>query len=156
MLKIKMIVVDRTRSPFIKGGESNYLGRLRKYVKVDWMEVKPVIASKGKSDEFIRSGESERILKRIKPQDYVISLDRRGVLKTSKELAAHFETFYLNGTPLALIIGGPFGLAEKVLERSDELLSLSPLTFTHEMTRLILLEQLYRAFTIIHGEKYHK
>jgi 23S rRNA (pseudouridine1915-N3)-methyltransferase len=156
MLKIKMIVVDRTRSPFMKEGESSYLKRLRKYVKVDWMEVKPVIASRGKSDEFVRSGESERILKRIKPQDYVISLDRRGALQASEELAAHFEAFYLSGKPLALIIGGPFGLADKVLKRSDKILSLSRLTFTHEMTRLILLEQLYRVFTIIHGEKYHK
>ena len=156
MLRIRFIVVDRTRSPFLKQGEDFYLKRLRRYARTEWVEVKPVPIKKGRSDEEILAKEGGSIAKRLLPQDYVTALDRRGKGHDSLALADRIDRLTLVRDRQTYIIGGPLGLSKDMLKRADEVLSLSPLTFTHEMTRLILLEQLYRACTIIMGEKYHK
>ena len=156
MLRIKIIVVDRTRSPFLSEGESFYLKRLRRYANAEWLEVKAVPIKKGKADEEIRAAEGRSILKKLGPQDYLLSLDRTGKPYDSEGLAAHIEKLAGAHASLTFLIGGPLGLSEQILKSSHEILSLSRMTLTHEMSRLILLEQLYRVFTILHGEKYHK
>jgi 23S rRNA (pseudouridine1915-N3)-methyltransferase len=157
VLKLKIIVVDRTRSPFLKAGESFYLERLRKYVQVEWVEVKPSKIRKGRPEEEILSTEGQAIAPKVAPRDYLVPLDRSGHQFDSEELAAWLDTLSTSkGGWVSFIIGGPLGLSRELLDRADKILSLSRLTLTHEMSRLLLLEQLYRAFTILRGEKYHK
>lgn len=156
MLKIKFILVDRTRSAFLKQGESFYLDRLRRYAHTEWVEVKPVRIRKGTSPEDILTSEGDSIFKRFLPRDYIVALDRSGKPYDSEGLAARIEKLPLTHDRITFVIGGPLGLSKRILEGAHEIFSLSQLTFTHEMSRLILLEQLYRALTIIHGEKYHK
>ena len=156
MLRIKIIVVDRTRSSFLQQGESFYLDRLSRYARAEWVEVRPTKIKKGTPTEKILAMEGDAIAKRLRPKDYMIALDRLGKTYESEDLAKHIEKLAFRGIMPAFIIGGPLGLSEKILDRADEIFSLSQLTLTHEMSRLILLEQLYRAFTIINNEKYHK
>lgn len=157
MLKIKIIVVDRTRSPFLREGESFYLRRLRKYVQVDWEEVKPVRMAKGRRDEEILDGEAGFLSRKIMPKDYVVALDRAGEALDSEELARWLEHLSHRAPGgVSFIIGGPLGLSERLVKGAQKVLSLSRLTLTHEMSRLLLLEQLYRAMTILRGEKYHR
>jgi 23S rRNA (pseudouridine1915-N3)-methyltransferase len=157
MPKIKIIVVDHTRSPFLKEGEAFYLNRLRKYIQVDWVEVKPVKISQGVSEQKILAVEGERVMQRLGQRDYLVCLDRSGAEYDSDRLAAWLDSLLNKGEQwISFIIGGPLGLSKDILHQSREALSLSQFTLTHEMSRLILLEQLYRAFTILRGQKYHK
>ena len=156
MLKIKVVVVDRTRSPFIKEGEAFYLRRLRRYSTPQWLEVKPERIRKSVPVENILDKEGESITKLLLPRDYVIALDKSGNAYDSEELAARIEKLSITHNRLSFIIGGPLGLSAKILNKAQEVFSLSKLTLTHEMSRLLLLEQLYRAFTILNNEKYHK
>ncbi len=157
MLKIRVIVVDRTRAPFLKAGEAFYLERLQKYAQVEWVEVKPTKIKKGRSSEEIVSAEGEKISQRLAMRDYLVTLDRSGHEHDSVGLAAWLNKLSTGvWDRVSFIIGGPLGLSREILERSQKVLSLSKLTLTHEMSRLLLLEQLYRAFTILRGEKYHK
>ena len=157
MLKIRIIVVDRTRSAFLKEGESFYLERLRRYVQVEWGEVKPAMITKAMPTEEILAREGERIFQRLAEHEYLVSLDRSGKQYDSEELAAWLDSLNMKGEAQAtFIIGGALGLSRELLQRSSTVLSLSKFTLTHEMSRLVLLEQLYRGFTILRGEKYHK
>lgn len=157
MPKIRLIVVDRTRSPFLKEGESFYIERLQKYARVEWVEIKPTKIKKGLSTEEILATEGQKIARRLGPRDYLVSLDRSGDQHDSAGLAAWLNKLATGAWDrITFIIGGPLGLSGEILERSRKILSLSRLTLTHEMSRLLLLEQLYRAFTILRGEKYHK
>ena len=157
MLKIRFIVVDRTRASFLKEGESFYLERLRKYARVEWIEVKPVKIEKGRPTEDVLTLEELGIAKRLKPHDYLVSLDRTGHQYDSQDLSAWLNKLSTDTRGwVCFTIGGPLGLSKKLLTRSHKVLSLSRLTLTHEMSRLFLLEQLYRAFTILQGQKYHK
>lgn len=157
MLKIKFIVVDKTRAPFLQQGESFYLDRLRRYTQTEWIEVKPVRITKGIQDEDVRRSEGRAILQKRGAGDYLIALDRSGRHCDSEDLAEWLKKLSINvRKSVCFAIGGPIGLSKEVLEKADFVLSLSKLTLTHEMSRIILLEQIYRALTIIHGAKYHK
>ncbi|SPD74736.1 Ribosomal RNA large subunit methyltransferase H [uncultured Desulfobacterium sp.] len=156
MLNIRFIVVDRTRSPFLAQGESFYLDRLKRYVTTEWIETKPAGIKKGRPVHTILAEEGDAISKRLLTRDFVIALDRAGKEYGSEGLAARIEQLSTLHSHIVFIIGGPLGLSGKILENAHETLSLSKLTLTHEMSRLLLLEQLYRAFTIINNEKYHK
>ena len=157
MLKIRIIVVDRTRSGFLREGESFYLRRLRRYIRAEWEQVKPARIVKGKRDEEILNVEGELISRRISPKDYVVALDRAGEALDSEELARWLELLSRRASGgVSFLIGGPLGLSKSLLDRAQRVLSLSRLTLTHEMSRLLLLEQLYRAMTILKGKKYHK
>jgi 23S rRNA (pseudouridine1915-N3)-methyltransferase len=157
LLKLKTIVVDRTRSSFLKEGESFYLKRLRRYVRMEWIEVKPARIKKGRSDNEILATESRSIDQKLAPRDYLVPLHSTGHPFNSEELAEWLDGLSARtGGYVTFLIGGPLGLSQDLLNRGQEILSLSHLTLTHEMARLVLLEQLYRAFTILRGEKYHK
>lgn len=157
MLKLKIIVVDRTKSPFLREGEIFYLERLRRYARVKWVEVRPAKIKKGRREEEILNKEGQAIARKLAPKDYLVPLDRSGRQFHSEGLAAWLDKRSLaTGGSLTFIIGGPLGLSKELLDRGHKILSLSKLTLTHEMSRLLLLEQLYRAFTILRGEKYHK
>ncbi|MFC1890825.1 23S rRNA (pseudouridine(1915)-N(3))-methyltransferase RlmH [Thermodesulfobacteriota bacterium] len=157
MLKIRFIVVDRTRSPFLRKGESFYLERLKKYAKIEWIEVKPAEIKKGRSEQDVLIAEGQNISRRLSRQDYLISMDRKGHQYDSEGLADYLKGLAtsVNGWT-CFVIGGPLGLSGEILDRSDKKLSLSRMTLTHEMCRIFLVEQVYRAFTIMAGTKYHK
>jgi 23S rRNA (pseudouridine1915-N3)-methyltransferase len=157
MLRIKLIVVDRTKQPFLKEGESFYIRRVRRYAALEWIEVRPAKITKGRPDEEILAEEARNIAKRIAKNDYTVALDRSGRSLTSEDLAFWLECLQGKGVEcVTFLIGGPLGLSKGALADSREILSLSAFTLTHEMSRLVLLEQIYRAFTILRGEKYHK
>lgn len=157
MLKIKVIVVDRTRQPFLREGESFYFKRIRRYAVLEWIEVRPAKVNKCRPDEEILAEEGQNLIKRLSPRDHTVALDRSGRSTTSEGLALWLKELSERGADcVSFLIGGPLGLSDEVLARSREVLSLSGLTLTHEMSRLLLLEQIYRAFTILKGEKYHK
>lgn len=157
MLKIKIIVVDRTRSPFLREGESFYFERLRRYTQVEWVVTKPAKMKKGKTTKEILNEEGQIIEKKLAQGDYLVALDRSGRQYDSEGLAKWLNELATGVRKrVCFIIGGPLGLSKGILEQCNRTLSLSKLTLTHEMSRLILLEQLYRACTILRGEKYHK
>ena len=156
MIKIRIIVVDRTRSSFIREGEIFYLKRLRRYANVEWIEVKPAPMTKGRPPQELLNIEAQTIARKLLPQETLVVLDRSGQPCSSKGLATRIENWAFPHARLAFVIGSPMGVSKEILNNAHSVLSLSKLTLTHEMSRLILLEQLYRAFTIIKGEKYHK
>jgi 23S rRNA (pseudouridine1915-N3)-methyltransferase len=157
MLKIRFIVVDRTRASFLKEGEGIYLERLRRYTQIEWIEVKSAVIRKGRTEKDIRKIEGREIAKRLKPGDYVIALDPSGRQYNSEKFAGWLEKLSINVRGwVSFIIGGPIGLSSEISDRANSVLSLSKLTLTHEMCRIFLLEQVYRAFTIMEGGKYHK
>jgi 23S rRNA (pseudouridine1915-N3)-methyltransferase len=157
LLKLRVIVVDRTRSPFLKSGESFYLDRLSKYARVEWIEVKPAMIKKGRDPKEVLDVEAQAITKRLTPGDFVVALDRTGQQYDSVGLADWLAKLSVNQSGwVNFVIGGPLGLSKDLLKKAQKVLALSRLTLTHEMCRLLLLEQIYRAFTIIKGERYHK
>ncbi len=157
MLKIRFIVVDRTRSPFLKKGESLYLERIKRYCPIDWVEIRPERIRKDRPERDILRKEGDAILRRLKTGDYIIALDRSGRQCGSREFAGWLQRLSqrVRGW-VCFIIGGPIGLSEEVIAGANRIFSLSRLTLTHEMSRLFLVEQVYRAFTIMEGQSYHK
>jgi 23S rRNA (pseudouridine1915-N3)-methyltransferase len=157
MIRLNFIMVDRTRASYIKEGEDEYLKRLKRFVNYKWTEVRPVKIIKGISDDEVIHKEGEHILEKILPGDYLIALDKDGKQYSSEGFASLIKKLAdENRGQVCFIIGGPLGLSEDVKKRASQIISLSEMTLTHEMVRLILTEQIYRAFTIIEGHKYHK
>jgi 23S rRNA (pseudouridine1915-N3)-methyltransferase len=159
-MQIRVVAVGKIKENFLREGIAEYEKRLRPYAKVQVIELaeerRPVSASPA-SEASALEKEGERILGAIPDDFFVIALDRKGPGRSSEELAASFREWELSGqNQLAFIIGGDLGLSPAVLARSSQQLSLSRMTFTHPMARLLLLEQVYRAFRIIRGEPYHK
>jgi len=159
-MHINIIAVGKIKERFLQDGIAEYGKRLRPYAKVHIVELadekRP--ASAGASIEAAAIGkEGERICAAIPGGSFVIALDVRGISWSSEDLADALREWELAGkSQVAFVIGGDLGLSPAVLSRSDLHLSLSPMTFTHPMARLILLEQVYRAFRINGGEPYHK
>jgi 23S rRNA (pseudouridine1915-N3)-methyltransferase len=150
-------MVDRTRASYIKEGEEEYLKRLKKFVNYKWTEVKPVKITRGISDEEVIRKEGEHIFEKLEHGDYLIALDKGGRQYSSEGFASLIKKLSdENRGQVCFTIGGPLGLSEDVKKRANQTISLSEMTLTHEMVRLILTEQIYRALTIIEGHKYHK
>jgi 23S rRNA (pseudouridine1915-N3)-methyltransferase len=156
-MKIKIIVVGKTKEKFLQLGELEFQRRLACYCQLESVVVKEEKILSSKGEQTIKLKEAERILSQISKGALVVTLDRQGDQITSAELAAFLQQQMNQGCgEMTFIIGGALGLGESILKSADRVLSLSKMTFTHEMSRLILLEQLYRAFTILKGTKYHK
>lgn len=159
-MKITLITVGKIKEKYLKDAISEYTKRLSKYCKLDIIEVSdektPDNASKTVEDQ-IRAKEGERILKNIKDDAYVFTLEIAGKQLTSEELSDKIDTLGIQGTShIIFIIGGSIGLGSEVLKRSNYALSFSKMTFPHQLMRVILLEQIYRSYRIINGEPYHK
>jgi len=159
-MKITIITVGKIKEKYLKDAISEYTKRLGKYCKLEIFEVAdektPDHASENVENQ-IRSKEGERILKLIKDDVYVITLEIQGRQLTSEELADKIDTLGVQGiSHIAFIIGGSIGLGQDVMKRSDYALSFSKMTFPHQLMRVILLEQIYRSYRIICGEPYHK
>lgn len=158
-MHIEIISVGAIRERYLREGAADYLRRLRRYIPVTITAVPEAHLPPGAGEAEVqaaRAREGEEVLRRLGKGVYAVALDERGVLLDSAGLASWMAKLASEGTGrVAFVIGGPRGLSEAVLERADFRLSLSRLTFTHEMSCLILLEQLYRAFKIERREPYH-
>ena len=156
-MHIQILSVGKTKSPYVSDGEKDYFSRLKHYCQVESIVVSEEKIRKGTQPRIILQKEGERLLGKISDNSFVVVLDKMGDMCSSEKLSEKFQNWQNQGIKkLIFVIGGPLGLDKKVVARADFVLSLSKMTFTHEMTRLILLEQIYRSFTILKGEKYHK
>jgi 23S rRNA (pseudouridine1915-N3)-methyltransferase len=157
---ISIVTVGKLKEKYLKQGIDEYLKRLGSYAKIEVIEVADEKAPEELSETEmvqVKQKEGERILAKINPDTYVIALAINGKLKSSEELADTIDKLATYGkSKIAFVIGGSLGLSEEVLKRSDEQLSFSKMTFPHQLMRLILVEQVYRAFRINRGEPYHK
>lgn len=159
-MQIHIIAVGRVKESYLSEGIAEYKKRLRPYAKIRIVEIaderRPAHISPAQAAQLLHK-EGACILESIPPEGCTIALDVSGNQMSSEGLAGLLHEKEIGGTShLSFIIGGDLGLSGDVLERCDERLSLSPMTFTHQMVRLILLEQIYRAFRIMRGEPYHK
>jgi len=153
---IKVLSIGKTNVSFVKDGLLEYLNRLKHYAKVDWEELQDIKKIDRNNRTLLMSKEGELFLKHIQPNDTVVLLDDKGKQFDSVQLAKWLEKKQLgSGGNLVFLIGGAYGFSDQIKQRSNEKLSLSALTFNHQMVRLIFLEQLYRAHTILRGEPYH-
>lgn len=153
MLHLTILAVGKVKEEYLRQGIAEYQKRLRAYTKLEIKEVadEPLGKDLGRAKEI----EGEAILKAIKDQTYLVAMDMTGREVSSENLAVWFGAREMEGKEVCLVIGGASGLPEKVLTRAGEKISFSRLTFPHQLFRLILLEQIYRAFKILRGEPYH-
>ena len=155
-MRISLLTVGKTDVKWVREGLETYVSRLSHYVPFSLEEIPELRNASALSREQIRDKEGELILKRLKDTDEVILLDEHGREFRSVEWAAFLgEKLSRSSRDLVFVIGGAYGFSEKVYERAASRLSLSKMTFSHQMVRTIFAEQLYRAFTIIKGEPYH-
>ena len=158
-MKITLITVGKIKEKYLKDAIAEYSKRLSRYCKLEIIEVadeKTPDQASETVEENIRNKEGERILKHIRDDMYVITLEIGGKMLSSEELAQKIETLGIQGeSSIAFVIGGSIGLGKEVLKRSDYALSFSKMTFPHQLIRIFLLEQLFRAFKILSNEKYH-
>jgi len=155
MLTVTILMVGKTRESFIREGLSFYEKRLQPFLHLTVKNVREEKEAGGLSVETIRVREGERLRAQIPPRAFVIALTPQGREFTSEEFAAWLTRRELESRPLAFLIGGHLGLDPGTLAAASERLALSRLTLTHELSRLVLLEQLYRAMTIKTGHPYH-
>lgn len=159
-MKITVITVGKIKEKYLKDAIAEYSKRLSKYCKLEIVEVADEKTPDNASEtvwNVIRDKEADRILKYIKDDAYIITLEIGGRMLSSEELAEKIEKLGIQGTShIIFIIGGSIGLGRSVLEKSDFALSFSKMTFPHQLMRVILLEQVYRSYRIINGEPYHK
>jgi 23S rRNA (pseudouridine1915-N3)-methyltransferase len=157
---IHIISVGKLKERYLTQGIAEYAKRLSSYAKMDITEVPDEKAPEHLSEqeaERIKQKEGERILAKIPDDAYVIALAIEGKMKSSEQFAESLDKLATYGkSKIAFVIGGSLGLSKQVMERADEVLSFSRMTFPHQLMRLILLEQIYRAFRINRGEPYHK
>lgn len=159
-MKITLITVGKIKEKYLRDAIAEYSKRLSRYCRLELLEVadeKTPDQASEVVEKNIRDKEGERILKHIRDDMYVITLEIGGKMLSSEELAEKIESLGIQGkSSIAFVIGGSIGLGEAVLKRSDYALSFSKMTFPHQLMRVILLEQVYRSYRIINGEPYHK
>lgn len=155
-MKITLLTVGKTDKEWVKNGLDIYASRLKRYIPFSLVEIPELKNVSSLSKEQIKIREGELILKNIRPADDLILLDERGKEYSSMELAKVIQDkISYAGKDMVFVIGGAYGFSEAVYARANSKLSLSRMTFSHQMVRTIFVEQLYRAFTIIKGEPYH-
>lgn len=153
---IKLIAVGKTNTDYLKTGIQEYMGRLLHYVRFEYIEIPDIKVTKGMTEEQVKAKEGEALLKNISAVAHLILLDENGRQYSSVAFAEQLQKrFNSGGKEMAFAIGGPYGFSEAVYWRANEKIALSKMTFSHQMVRLIALEQLYRAMTILRNEPYH-
>lgn len=150
-----LLTVGKTDRAWVREGMDIYISRLVHYIPFSLSEIRELKNVSALSRDQIRQKEGELILKAVRPADEVILLDERGKEYSSAEWARIVEGRIAAGKDVVFVIGGAYGFSDAVYARADSLVSLSRMTFSHQMVRAVFLEQLYRAFTIIRGEPYH-
>ena len=155
-MKITLLVIGKTLSDYLKVGEEEYLKRLKFYGNIDYCVIPAIKNAKSLTEEQQKTEESKLFLSKIEDSDFCVLLDEKGKTGTSETFADFINGKLMSGIKhLVFIVGGAYGFSDLMYQRANQKLSLSPMTFSHQMVRLIFLEQLYRAFTILKGEPYH-
>jgi 23S rRNA (pseudouridine1915-N3)-methyltransferase len=153
-MHIKIISVGKVKTRHWQQAESEYIERVQRYTDFQTVTVKDSFASRA---ELIKEQEASGILNKISADEFVLALDSDGQQMSSEEFAEFIRNKLLHGTnKLTFVLGGPLGLADSILKRANFVLAFSKMTLPHELCKVMLLEQIYRAFTIIRNEKYHK
>jgi 23S rRNA (pseudouridine1915-N3)-methyltransferase len=154
-MRITLIENGKTSDLFIGEGVEQFRKRVVKYVPFKIETIPDLENAKNMTMKEVQDLEGSLILKRVKPGDYMVLLDERGDQHDSISFAKYLNSWEGRVNHIQFVIGGPYGFSKKVYDRADTRLSLSKLTFSHQLVRVIFMEQLYRAFTIIKGEPYH-
>lgn len=154
-MRITLIENGKTRDSFIREGIEQYKKRVVRYVPFKIETIPDLKNSRNMTMKEVQEQEGNLLLKRIKPVDFMVLLDERGDQHHSISFAEYLNSLEGRVNHLLFVIGGPYGFSEKVYGRADATISLSKLTFSHQLIRVIFMEQLYRAFTILKGEPYH-
>ena len=153
---IRLINIGKTTVPYLIDGELDYMKRLQHYLKFERLDLKEYKSVKKQSKVVLKKKEADLILKQLNSKDIVVLLDERGEEMSSEQFSVWLEKKQMIGLKqMIFITGGAYGFDQTVYQRADELISISKMTFSHQMIRLLFLEQLYRAKTIHNGEKYH-
>jgi 23S rRNA (pseudouridine1915-N3)-methyltransferase len=155
-MKITFITVGKTEDAYLKDGIEKYVKRLKHYTKLELVDIPELKNTKALTEEQQKAKEAELILKKVTPPDHVILLDENGMEFTSVQFANYINKRSVSSSAnLIFVVGGPYGFDQSVYQRANDKLSLSRMTFSHQMVRLFFVEQLYRAYSIIKGEPYH-
>lgn len=155
-MKIRLLVIGKTEEEYLRKGIGEYAGRVKHYLPFEILEIPSPKNISALSMAIQKSREAELIEKQIKPGELIVLLDEHGRELTSTAFSKFLNQRFLSGNrTMNFIIGGPFGFDESLSLRADYILSLSKMTFSHQMVRLFFTEQLYRALTILRGESYH-
>jgi 23S rRNA (pseudouridine1915-N3)-methyltransferase len=155
-MKITLLTIGKTEDKYLLEGIDIYLKRLKHYIPFRILEIPELKNTKSLSRDQQKNKEAELLFKNIQSTDYVILLDENGAEFTSKKFSVYLNKKMVGGQQhLVFIIGGPYGFSDEVYARGNDKISLSQMTFSHQMIRLFFAEQLYRAFTILKGEPYH-
>lgn len=155
-MQLRIISVGKTDSKAIQQLTEDYQNRLKHYIKCEWVVIPDIKNNKNLTFAQQKQKEGQEILSKIQAADVVVLLDEKGKQFSSMQFADWLQKKMNQGIKqLVLVIGGPYGFSEEVYERADQKISLSAMTFSHQMVRLFLTEQLYRAMTILRNENYH-
>ena len=155
-MKIALVQTGKTTDKDVSGIADLYLSRIRKYISFDIITLSDIKNSGNLSVPEQKKKEGEKIIRSVSNDDYVVLLDEKGKEFRTVEFSRWMEkTFMISSKRVVFVIGGAWGFSEEVYNRADFLISLSKMTFPHQLVRLLFLEQLYRVFTIIKGEPYH-
>ena len=155
-MNVRLITIGKTTVPFLKEGELVYEKRLKHYLNFERIDLKEIKTNRNQNKDLLKKSEAELLSKMIKPNDTVIILDEKGDHYSSQDFSKWLNKKEIRGLKeLVFIIGGAYGFDKSIYDRANEKLSISKMTFSHQMIRLLFLEQLYRAKTILNGEKYH-
>ena len=156
-MKIRIIALGKIKEKFLKDGIDEFLKRLVPYANLEIIELEPIEIKDENLKERVLTQEGEKILAHVKPQSYVITLEIKGTQLSSEDFAHKIEELTNEGIgEIVFVIGSSCGLSKEVSARANFKMSMSKMTFLHQFARLILVEQIYRAFKIIRKETYHK
>ena len=155
-MRIELFVVGKTNHDYLTPGIDDYVRRTARYIPFSLRVIADAKKSKNLSQELQKTEEGKNLLATMEPSDFVVLLDEHGKELASTQLATYIEKkMQTVGKRLVFVIGGPYGFSDEVKARANDKLSLSKMTFPHDLVRLLFIEQLYRAFTIMHNEPYH-
>lgn len=155
-MQVTLLCIGKTGKKFLEEGEQEYLKRLRHYISFQLQIIPDIKQAKNLSQIQIKQREGELILEKISPADTLILLDEKGKEYSSLDFSNYLQDqFNRGGKHLYFVVGGPYGFSDDVYQRSNGKISLSQMTFSHQMIRLFFIEQVYRAMTILKNEPYH-
>lgn len=156
-MKIELLFLGKTKEKYLAAGIDDFVKRIQRYAQIEIHTIREKRFGESAPDSLIRDEEAKVLLERVNQPTMLIAMDSTGKQVSSDKFAELIQQWQEQGRrSITFLIGGPTGLAPAVTKKADFILSLSKMTFTHEMARLILLEQVYRAFSILAGTKYHK
>ena len=155
-MKITLAVIGKTEVGFIRQGIEEYVKRLQHYVTFNIQYIGDVKGTRNMSEAQQKVAEGKQLMQAIEGSDHVVLLDEHGTERTSVDYSQWLQRRMASGSKrLVFVVGGPYGFSQEVYDRANEKISLSKMTFPHELVRLVFVEQLYRAFTILRHEPYH-